>query len=50
MGEDFWPYGIEPNRKTLEAFCQFTHEQGVCARLLSVEEMFAPEVQIESRT
>ena len=50
MGEDFWPYGIEPNRKTLEAFCQFTHEQGVCARRLSVEEMFATEVQIESRT
>ena len=20
MGEDFWPYGVEPNRKTLEAF------------------------------
>jgi len=28
MGDDFWPYGIEPNRRTLEAFCQYTHEQG----------------------
>ena len=50
MGDDFWPYGIEPNRGTLDAFCQFTHEQGVCARRPGVEEMFAPEVQIESRT
>jgi 4,5-dihydroxyphthalate decarboxylase len=27
-GEDFWPYGIEPNRPTLEAFVQYAHEQG----------------------
>jgi len=45
LGEDFWPYGIEPNRKTLDAFCQYAFEQGVCARKLEVEELFAPEVQ-----
>jgi len=44
MGEDFWPYGIEPNRATLEAFLQFAHEQGVCARQLSAEELFVPQV------
>jgi 4,5-dihydroxyphthalate decarboxylase len=42
-GEDFWPYGLEPNRATLEAFVQYAHEQGVAARLLKVEELFAPE-------
>jgi 4,5-dihydroxyphthalate decarboxylase len=28
-GEDFWPYGLEPNRPTLEAFVQYSHEQGI---------------------
>jgi 4,5-dihydroxyphthalate decarboxylase len=45
MGEDFWPYGIEPNRPTLEAFLHFAFEQGVCERELTVEELFVPEVQ-----
>jgi len=42
-GEDFWPYGIEPNRPTLEAFLQYGYEQGVARRRLKVEELFAPE-------
>jgi 4,5-dihydroxyphthalate decarboxylase len=49
MGEDFWPYGIEPNRTTLEAFCRFGFEQGSCARLLNIEELFAPETQAQWR-
>jgi len=44
-GEDFWPYGIEPNRPTLEAFLQYAFEQGVAARHLKVEELFAPETR-----
>jgi 4,5-dihydroxyphthalate decarboxylase len=42
-GDDFWPYGIEPNRPTLEAFLQYGYEQGVATRRLKVEELFAPE-------
>jgi 4,5-dihydroxyphthalate decarboxylase len=42
-GEDFWPYGIEANRPTLEAFVQYAYEQGVAVRRLKPEEMFAPE-------
>ncbi len=42
-GEDFWPYGIEANRPTLEAFVQYAFEQGVAVRRLKPEEMFAPE-------
>ena len=44
-GEDFWPYGIEPNRPTLEAFLQYAHEQGVTRRRLQAEEIFAPETR-----
>jgi 4,5-dihydroxyphthalate decarboxylase len=47
-GEDFWPYGIAPNRPTLEAFVQYAHEQGITARRLKVEELFAPETRGES--
>ena len=43
IGEDFWPYGIEANRPTLEAFLQYAFEQGVCRRRLAVDELFAPE-------
>ena len=45
MGTDFWPYGLDANRPTLEAFVQFGFEQGICKRKLSVDEMFAPETR-----
>ena len=45
FGADFFPYGIEPNRTTLEAFLDYAFEQGVCRRRLAVEELFAEEVQ-----
>lgn len=45
FGKDFWPYGIEPNRPTLEAFLRFAYEQGVCHRLVAPEELFPPQVQ-----
>jgi 4,5-dihydroxyphthalate decarboxylase len=45
FGPDFWPYGIEPNRATLEAFLGFAFEQGVCARKLEPADLFVPEVQ-----
>jgi 4,5-dihydroxyphthalate decarboxylase len=40
FGDDFWPYGIDGNRRTLETFLRYAHEQGVCRRLVAVEEMF----------
>ncbi len=42
MGEDFWSYGIEPNRKTLETFMRHHHAQGLSPRLVKVEELFHP--------
>jgi 4,5-dihydroxyphthalate decarboxylase len=44
MGPDYFPYGIEANRKTLEAFLLFAHEQGVCKRRLKVEELFPKQM------
>ena len=43
MGENFWPYGIEPNRKALESFFQYSNEQGLSSRKLTIEELFLPE-------
>jgi len=45
--DDPWPYGIENNRKTLEPFLAFCHEQGVTRRKLAVEELFPKEVSFE---
>jgi 4,5-dihydroxyphthalate decarboxylase len=45
FGEDFWPYGIAANRATLETFLRYAHEQGVCARPLTPDELFVEQVQ-----
>jgi len=44
MGDDFWAYGVEPNRKTLEVFLQHHHAQGLSPRVVKVEELFHPSV------
>jgi 4,5-dihydroxyphthalate decarboxylase len=43
MGEDYWPYGFERNRATLDTFLRYHHEQGLSKRRLAPEELFAPE-------
>ena len=40
---DIWPYGLEPNRATLEAFLRFGYSQGVAHREMRPEELFAPQ-------
>jgi 4,5-dihydroxyphthalate decarboxylase len=45
LGDDPWPYGIERNRPTLEAFLRFAHEQGVAERPLTPEDLFPPSVR-----
>lgn len=40
MGQDFWPYGFENNRVTLEAAVRYSYEQGLSTRRLSAEELF----------
>jgi 4,5-dihydroxyphthalate decarboxylase len=43
MGPNYFSYGIEPNRRTLEALFRYSHEQGLCSRQLKIEEIFAPQ-------
>jgi len=43
MGQDFWPYGVDANRKTLETFLRYSFEQGLIARKLDGEELFLKE-------
>ena len=42
MGDDYWRYGIEANRKDLLAVMRYTHEQGLVKSLGDFEEMFHP--------
>src|SRR3954463_8447242 len=43
MGDDWWPYGLEPNRHVLETFLRYHHEQGLSKKRLTPEDLFAPE-------
>jgi len=47
FGEDPWPYGVEPNRKALETFLRYHHEQGLSTQKLAPEELFAPETLVD---
>jgi 4,5-dihydroxyphthalate decarboxylase len=40
MGENYWAYNIENNRRTLEAMTQFAHEQGLSAQRIDYESFF----------
>jgi 4,5-dihydroxyphthalate decarboxylase len=42
MGDNFWPYGIAPNRKALETLFRYSYEQGLASRELTIEELFHP--------
>lgn len=45
FGDDYWPYGVEKNRTTIEALCGFLHEQGIVERKVPIDELFADAVQ-----
>lgn len=42
MGDDFWPYGLEANRETLDYFLGQHHRQGLSRRRVQPEELFHP--------
>jgi 4,5-dihydroxyphthalate decarboxylase len=44
MGADYWPYGVEKNRKEIEALCQYAWEQGLAPAKVALDELFAPSV------
>lgn len=42
---EYWPYGIAPNRTTIEAFLRYCFDQGLCRKRLAPEDLYPPEVQ-----
>ena len=42
MGDDFWSYGFEPNRNTIEKFLVQHYAEGLSSRLVKPEELFHP--------
>jgi 4,5-dihydroxyphthalate decarboxylase len=42
MGEDYWSYGVEKNRKVLDYFLAQHHAQGLSSRRVPVDELFHP--------
>jgi 4,5-dihydroxyphthalate decarboxylase len=42
MGDNYYSYGVKPNRKALEALFQYSYEQGLASRKLTIEELFHP--------
>ncbi len=49
FGADPFPYGLESNRRTLDAFCRFAHDQGVTAKKLTPDDLFPKEVRASVR-
>jgi hypothetical protein len=44
LGQDWWPYGVEANRKAVDTFLRYHYEQGLSARLLTSEDIFVPDL------
>jgi 4,5-dihydroxyphthalate decarboxylase len=42
MGEDYWPYGVAPNREAIETLMRYSCEQSLAKQRLPVEELFVP--------
>jgi 4,5-dihydroxyphthalate decarboxylase len=42
IGKDWYPYGIEQNRPSIEALLQYSNEQGLSRRRIKIEDLFAP--------
>jgi len=42
LGEDFWPYGLAANRKTIETQIGFSRQQHLISRDVALEELFVP--------
>jgi 4,5-dihydroxyphthalate decarboxylase len=45
LGDDYWPYGLEANRRVLRTFLDYAYAQGLAARRLEPAELFAPETR-----
>lgn len=44
LSEDWWPYGVDANRATVDTLLRYHHEQGLSRRLLTCDDIFVPEL------
>lgn len=44
LGEDWWPYGVQANRRAVDTFLRYHFEQGLSRRRLTCEDIFVPEL------
>ena len=42
FGGDPWPYGVEPNRPTLDALVRYMVDQGVIDKPPRIDDLFVP--------
>ena len=42
FGDEPWPYGVEPNRRTLEALMTYLVDQSIIATPIPVDDLFVP--------
>jgi 4,5-dihydroxyphthalate decarboxylase len=42
FGGDAWPYGIEPNRPTLEALVTYLSDQAIINGPIPIDDLFVP--------
>lgn len=47
FGPDLWSYGVEPNRRTLEAMVAYHVEQGLIPKSIPIEQLFAEPTLVE---
>lgn len=47
LGDSYWQYGLEPNRRVLEFFLRYSFEQGLAAKLREPDELFAQSADAE---
>ncbi|MPZ58000.1 MAG: 4,5-dihydroxyphthalate decarboxylase [Rhizobiales bacterium] len=50
FGADPFPYGLDANRPTLDAFCRFAHDQHITERPMTPDELFPPELRTVARS
>lgn len=43
LANDLYPYGVEPNRKTLQTLVRYLNDQGLISREMPLDEIFATE-------
>ncbi|MGW3950195.1 ABC transporter substrate-binding protein [Streptomyces sp. NPDC004752] len=47
---DFWPYGVDRNRHTIETFVRYAHEQGLIPDRPAAEDLFPASTMAVART